>query len=468
MTDAKKQEIEGSAGRGRRGLAGGRDWTRGSIVRNLLSLSWPIIISSGFRMLGPTIDMIWVGKLGAASIAGVGVSGMAVTVMMTGRMGFSTGMRAMVARFVGAGDTEGANHVAQQAFVVSAAYSIVVAAIGVFFAEPILTLLGLEADVVAEGAAYMRIMFVGSAATSFGLMTEGIMQASGDAMTPMRLSLFYRLFHIGLCPLLIFGWWIFPRLGVSGAAVTNVASQSLGTVLGLWVLFTGRSRLKLTLRNFRVDLNIIWRIVRIGIPAAIMSMQKSFSRLVFVWFMVPFGTLGLAAHSLCQRVDHVIIIPASGFGQGAGILVGQNLGAQQPGRAERNAWLAAGLATGIIFICVVAIMLWPGSVIRIFSPEPELVEVASVFLRIAAVGMLVASFSIVLQNSLTGAGDTLPPMLIVVISIWLVQMPLALLLPRVTNLGVYGVRWALVAGIVARAIAFTIYSRLGRWKRKSV
>jgi len=446
--------IDDFGGRGRRGPAFDRDWTKGSIIRNLLSISWPIIISDGLNMMGPTIDMIWVGKLGAASIAGVGVGGMVVMLVMTGRMGLNMGMRAMVARFVGAGDFEGANHVAQQAFVISGAYAIVMATIGFFFAEPILSLLGLETDVVAEGAAYMRIMLVGSAAMSFRVVTQGGMQASGDVITPMKIVVLFRLFHIALCPFLVFGWWIFPPLGVSGAAVTNIFSQSLGTALGLWFLFSGRTRLRLTFKGFRLDPNIIWRIVKIGIPASIMGMERSIGRLVLMWFIVPFGTLAVAAHSLLERIDRVLFLPGMGLGLGAGVLVGQNLGADRPERAERAGWLALGLAESVMVICSVALLLWPESVIRIFNTEPGVVEIGSAFIRIEVGSFLVMSFTAVFRHSLSGAGDTLSPMLITLLMLWVVQMPLAFFLPRVTDLGVYGVRWAIVAGNVAGAAAY--------------
>jgi len=458
-------EVGGSTGRR---AAPDRDWTKGNIFRNLWALSWPIIIGSGLNILGPTIDMIWVGKLGTASIAGVGIAGMVVMLLMMGRMGVNMGMRAMVARFVGAGDAEGANLVAQQAFVISGTYSIVMAAVGIFLAEPILSLFGVEADVVAEGAAYMRIMFIGTAAMSFRVMTQGIMQASGDVMTPMRISILFRFVHIALCPFLIFGWWIFPRLGVSGAAMTNIVSQSLGTALGLWILFSGRTRLRLTLRNFRLDPSIIWRIVKIGIPASIMGMQRSLGNLVVMWLMTPFGTLAVAAHTLGQRVERFLFMPGMGLGMGAGVLAGQNLGASQPERAERGGWLAAGLVAGFMLIASVAILLWPESIVRIFSPEPDLAEITSTFLRIAAAGYLMMGFNAVFRHCLSGAGDTLSPMAISILMIWAVQMPLAVLLPQVTNLGVYGVRWAIVAGMVAGAIAYITYFRMGRWKRKKV
>ena len=427
-----------------------------------------MMISNSLTMLGPTIDMIWVGKLGPAAIAGVGVAGMAVMVVNSARMGLNMGMRAMVARFVGAGDTEAANHVAQQAFVISAIFAIVMAAIGIFFAEPILILLGLEADVIAQGAAYMRILFVGSVALSFRMMTEGVMQASGDAVTPMRVAIIFRFFHVALCPLLVFGWWIFPRLGVSGAALTNVFSQSLGVALGLWFLFSGRTRLHLTLRHFRLDPSMIWRIVKIGIPASIMSMQSIFGHLALMWFIISFGTLAVAAHTLVQRIEMMIFMPCMGLGIAAGVLAGQNLGAHQPERAEKSGWLAAGLVEGFMLICSLAILLWSGSIIGIFSAEPGLVAMTSDFLRIQVVGYLVLGLLIVLMQCLTGVGDTLPPMFVSLLTVWLVQIPLAYLLPQVTDLGMYGVRWAMVAGMMVGAVTYIIYFRVGRWKRKQV
>ncbi len=427
-----------------------------------------MIITDSFWAVGLTVDMIWVGKLGAASIAGVGVAGIIVMLAMAARWGLSAGTRAMVARFIGAGDEKGANHVAQQAFVISGIYAIAMATIGVFFAEPILSLMGLEADVVGAGAAYLRIQFVGSAAMSFWMMGEAVMRASGDAVTPMKVTIIARFVHLVLCPFLVFGWWIFPRLEVSGAAAANLVGYSLGMVLVLWFLFTGRTRLWLTLRDFHLDPNIIWRIVKIGIPASVMGIQRTFGRFVLVWVMIPFGTLAVAAHTLAQRIEMFLYLPGWGMGMAAGVLVGQNLGAAQPERAEKGGWLAVGLVEGFMVICSVVVLLWAESIILIFSTEPGLVEIASTFIRIEAAGYLVMGFVAVLQMCLSGAGDTLPPMLFSLLMVWVVLLPLAFFLPQVTNLGMYGVRWAIVASVVAGAVAYATYFRLGRWKRKKV
>jgi putative MATE family efflux protein len=445
-----------------------RDWTKGSIIGNLWDLSWPMIISQTITTLGPTIDMIWVGKLGTASVAGVGISGMVVMLMNAATMGLQMGTRAVVARFVGAGDEKEANHAAQQAFTISVVFSIFMVAIGIFLAEHILMLLGLEPDVVAEGAAYLRIQLVGMVTMSFQMMSQSIMQASGDAVTPMKISIGSRLFHIALCPFLIFGWWIFPRLGVSGAALTGVISQGIGGCLGLWMLYSGRTRLRVTLRNFRFDGIMIWRIVKIGIPSMINGTGRTSSMLVLTWFITPFGTFAVAAHSLMQRIDMFVQMPAMALGQGAGVLAGQNLGASHPERAERTAWLAVGLFTGFMSIVSVLIWFWPGSIIRIFNTEPELVEIASIFLRIQIIQYMTFGFGMVMMNCLNGVGDTMVTMLNTLITLWGVQMPLAYFLPRITNLGVLGVRWAMVIAIIVRGIMFAIYFKMGKWKRKQV
>ena len=445
-----------------------RDLTKGSIIDNLWHLAWRMIIIDILTMLGPIIDMIWVGRLGSTSVAGVGVAGMVVMMVGSAMMGLSMGVRAMIARAVGANDFDEANHIARQALAISAGFSIIVAIVGIFFADPLMGILGVEADVVAEGASYLRVLLVGMAGLSFLIVAEGIMMASGDAATPMKIAIFTEIFHVLLCPFLVFGWWLFPRLGVSGAALTNVFSLSLGTGVSFWILFTGRTRLRLTMKNFRLDGGVIWRMVKIGIPASINGMQRSFINIVMLWFIVPFGTLAVAAHTVAQRVEMVTLMAGFGFGQAAGVLAGQNLGAQQPKRAEKTGWVAAGLVTGLMTISALVVLVWAENIVRIFNAEPGLVEIAGTFLRIAAVGFLVLGVAAVLTDCLNGVGDTMIPMLASLITMWGAQVPMAYFLPKHTSIGVYGVRWAMVTALAMRAITYVVYFTLGRWKRKQV
>jgi len=456
-----------STGIGRSALAR-RDLTQGSIVGNLWSLAWPSVIAATLNIIGPAIDMIWIGRLGAASVAGVGVSGIVVTVVQGLVSGLFMGTSAMVARFIGAKDEATANRAAQQAFVIGLLFSLLMAVVGLFLAEPILKVLGVDQAVIAEGAAYMRILLVGIITMSAVTVAQSVMQASGDAMTPMRIALAYRLLHIALCPAFVFGLWIFPKAGVSGAAYSNVISQAAGGALGMWILFTGRTRLRVTLRNFRPDWDLIWRAVRIGLPASLTFMQRSLADLILVWLMTPFGTAAVAAHSLVQRVDQFAQMPGGSMGTAAGALAGQNLGAGRPDRAARTGWLAAAMATGISVLLCLIIWFWAERIFGIYSRDSELINLSSTFLRINIVSYVFWGVVVALSMCLNGLGDTMVPMITNLVTMLGIQLGLAYYLSRYTDLGMYGVRWAAAAGIVARAFIYAGYFRAGRWKRTKV
>jgi putative MATE family efflux protein len=445
-----------------------RDWTQGNIVGNLLSLSWPMLITRALMSLAPTVDMIVVGKLGAASVAGVGIGGIAMGLVESLKQGLTMGVRAMVARFVGEGDNEKAIHVAQQGYIITAIFTAFLSTIGFFLAESILKLIGASPDVIEQGAPYIRIQFVVSVFMTCRMTTDAVMEASGDTVTPMKITILYRLFHVALVPFMVYGWWIFPKLGTSGAAWTGVASQSIAMTLGLWVLLSGRSRLRLTFRNFRPDPTLIWRLVKISIPASVNGMEMSLAQFLVVSFITPFGTVAVAAHALTERVNQFIYMPVMALGIGAGVLSGQNLGAKQPGHAQRAAWISIGLGTA--FVAVTAIGIWFGAelIVPIFNSQPEVVSTTAQFMRIALVSVLLLGPAVMLPQILNGVGDTMPPMIVTLAAMWGVQVPLAYFLPKVTALGVIGVRWALVGGSVLRAISFTSYFLTGRWKRKRV
>jgi putative MATE family efflux protein len=446
-----------------------RDWTKGSITGNLWALAWPMTISSSLMTLGPFIDAIWIGKLGSAPMAGVMMSGTIVMLINSLIFGFFTGLQAVIARAVGAGDNAQANHASQQAFVVGAALSLLLAAVGMFFAESILSLWKLEPDVIQFGATYLRIELIGTFTISFASLAQRIMQASGDARTPMKISLGTRAFNIILSPFMIFGWWgIFPALGVRGAALATVIAQGVFAAISLWIIFSGRTRLRITLSHFRFDWSVVWRITKIGIPASLGGIHMNIGSIVFMWFIAPFGTLAIAGHMLVSRVDMLILMPAMGLGTAAGILAAQNLGALQPQRAERTAWIAVGLFTSVMFIFTIVVLIWASYIVKLFNAEPGLVDMASKFLKIETVSYMFNGLMIVMMSVMNSVGDTLIAFIVDLVTMWGVRVPLAVVLPKVAGLGVYGVRWALVADTVSSSIIFIIYFKSGRWKRKKV
>jgi putative MATE family efflux protein len=450
------------------GVLPGRDWIKGSIFRNLLSLSWPLVISNVLVSIGPVIDMIWVGKLGSASVAGVAVAYLLVTLMDAFKMGLDMGTRAMIAHFVGAGDSRGANHVALQGYVVTIGFAAIVGTLGAILAGPILRVMGLTPEVVAQGAPYLRIQFIGILTMGMMRQNEGTMQFSGDAISPMKIAIIFRLFHIVLCPFLVFGWWIFPRLETSGAAYTGIISASLGAALGLWFLLGGHTRLRLNFRDFHPDANMIWRIVKIGVPASVTGIERSFGQVIMTRLIVPFGTIATAAHALVLQVTQLVNIAGWGLGQASAVLAGQNLGAKQPERAEKSGWLGVGLLTVLMAISSLVVWFWGKDIISIFNNEPNLLGVGKAFLRIQIVTYLFSGCSSVLQNCLNGVGDTLTTMLVILLSMFGVQIPLAFFLSQHTGLGVYGTYWAIAIGTVVMASIYAIYFRVGAWKRKNI
>ena len=445
-----------------------RDWTQGSIVKNLLQISWPMIVTQMLMMLGPTIDMIWVGKLGNVAVAAVGVGGSVVMLAVCLMMGLNMGTLALISRAFGGKDYETAQRAAQQAFAITAIYSITMAVIGRFFAEKIMSLVTTDPEVIRLGAIYLRIEFIGGLTIAFRMLMDIIMQASGDTMNPMWISLVYRAVHIALCPFLVFGWWVFPELGISGAAYTGIIAQGLGIVLGLMVLLSGKSHLKLSFRKFRIDMSMIWRIIRVGLPASISDVQRNLSQFFIQIFIASFGTAALAAHNIAQRLEMFCLVPAMALGMGAGVLVGQNLGAKKPERAEKSVWTAVLVIEAFIIVLCVSLFIWAKPVVHLFNDDPALEASAVVFIRISLVGFLAIGFVFVLMSSIQAAGDTVPAMIINIAGIWGISMPLAYFLPRYTDWGVDSIRWALAASIIATAVALVIYFRIGRWKKRKV
>jgi putative MATE family efflux protein len=445
-----------------------KDWTKGPILRNLLQLSWPMVTMETLFVVSQVVDMIWIGRLGSTAIAGVGIANIVVMMVMSMDMGLIVGVRALVARHVGEGDIPGANRIAGQALIMSAGWGALMMIIGYSLAGDIMGLFGMEEQVVNEGMAYMRVMFAGWVAMDLLVMSLYIFQSSGDTITPMLVEASIRVVHITMCPFLVLGLWIFPDMGVRGAALSNVVSQSLGAIILLTLLMQGRSRLKLSIKDFYPVPRTLWRIIKIGLPALLMNVQRSFGNLILTWFIAPFGTLAIAAHSLASRIEMFVTMPPMGIGMGAGVMVGQNLGARQPQRAERSAWLGMGVVEVIMLTFSTALLIWANQIMGVFTRDPELIKIGSLFLRIATASYVIFGISSVLQNCIAGAGDTLPNMIISIATIWLVQIPLALLLPKTGNLGVYGIRWAIVAATFVGAIVYLIYFKRGRWKKKKV
>jgi putative MATE family efflux protein len=427
-----------------------------------------MIFLEALFMIGQIVDMIWVGKLGPKAIAGVGLANICILVLMSMDVGLIMGVRAIIARHTGSGDMRGAGIITGQAVVLGASWGILVGVIGLLMVKPVFGLFGAGPEVTREGVAYLRIFFAGWMAIGILIMGMYSIQATGNSKTPMIIEISIRSVHIVISPFLVFGWSIFPELGVAGAAAGNVIAHSLGAVIVLFLLFSNRTSIRLTLSDFSPRIDIIQRILKVGIPALIMHTQKSFGDMILAWIIVPFGTMAVAAHSLVLRVEMIFIAIGIGLGGGAGVMAGQNLGANKPKRAEKSGWQAIGLMGIIMVASSVAILIYAEYIISVFTSEPDLIELGGIFLRIATAGYLGLGLVLVLQDCIASIGDTVPTMVVNIAMTWGILLPLSCFLPEVKNLGIYGVRWAIVASMTMGALFFIIYFMIGRWKLKKV
>ena len=446
-----------------------RDWTSGKILNNLFGLSWPLVITESFAILVITVDYVWLGRLGSEAIAAVGIASMLMILMMSSIVGLMTGLRAMISRSYGAGDIDKANYVLRQMFVATTLLSGTVSIILVFSVDLLLRFFpGLGNTPYEFAAIYLIISFAGLVGFNLRILMDTAMQASGDTITPMKITFISRFLHLVFAPLLILGIWGFPEMGVAGAALVNILSHTLAGLIGCYILYKGRNGLRFSLRGFKLDIAMIISLLKIGLPAMIMAAQRSIAEIVLARLMIPFGTVAVAAHSIVHRIDTLLFLPNWAISVSAGILVGQNLGAKQPKRAEKSAWSAVGIVAGIMGLAIVAILIFNTGIAGIFTTETDLIATGATFLLIAIAGYAVMPFVIVFTQSISGAGDTIPPMIISLLMVWVVQIPLATYLPHVLGLAENGLRWAIVIGNMAGALAYVTYFLSGRWKRKII
>ena len=442
-----------------------KDLTQGSVPRNLWFLAWPQIAESFLSVVDQLADLIWAGRIGFQAIAGLGVAQTFLMMLMTARMGLDAGMRSMISRAVGAREIGYANHVMLQAITLTTGYSIVLVTLGLILTDPLLRLMGLSDEVVAQAGGYMRFQFFAMSMMGLQRLTAGALQASGDAVTPLKAASVSRVGHLILSPFLIFGWWLFPSLDLAGAGAANLIAQTVGAGMNLSALLRGTSRLKLTLSGYYVDFQLIWRLLKIGVPASVTGAQRAISQLIVVFLVVPFGDGALAAFALSRRAENTVNHASRGLGRAAGALAGQNLGVGYTERAKQSLLWALAYA-GVASLLVAAVFLiFPEDIAAFFNSDSEFVSQATIWLQILAVGYFSMNAVQVFTQGLNTTGATFAPMVIMLATMWLIEIPLAFALSQLTSLQEFGVAWAIVIGMTVRALAFTVYFMRGKWLR---
>lgn len=446
-----------------------RDFTSGSIPLALVILAIPMILEMSMEALFAVVDTFFVAKLGAPAMAVVGLTESIIALVYAVGIGLSIGATATVARRFGEKDLDGAARAATHSVYLGVLVSVIMGAIGIIFAPQIYGLLGADQEVIDLGIPFMRIMLGSSAVIVFLFLLNGIFRGAGDATIALRVLVVANGLNIILDPLFIFGYWFFPEMGVTGAAVATVIGRGIGVAYAGWALF-GRSngRLEVRAEHWKFDTEILRSLVSISSTAVLQLLVTTATWSVLVRIIATFGSVAIAGYQIGLRVFIFLLLPVVGLANAAAALVGQNLGAGKPERAERSVWIAGATAAVLLGSVGLFFVLFSDDLVAIFTTDAEIGAYGSDCLRIIGYGYAFYGLAIVTESAFNGAGDTWTPTYINAIVLWLFEIPLAYLLANYYGLGPQGVFWAITISFTIWTLVAAFMFRRGKWKLKVV
>ena len=445
-----------------------RDFTQGSIWIAIVLLAVPMILEMSMESLFAVVDIFFVAKLGAESVAVVGLTESIMALVYAVAIGLAIGATAMVARRTGEKDTDGAAKAAAHIIYVGIIVSLVMSAIGVVFAPTFLHLLGAEPHVVEMGTPFMRIMLGGNAVVVFLFLLNAIFRGAGDAAIAMRVLWFANALNIVLSPCFIFGVWIFPQLGVTGAAVGTTIGRGLGVAFAAWTLFRPGGRIHVDRKSWRMDSTLLWRIIKLSSTAVLQFLIATASWSALVRVVSGFGSEAIAGYVISLRVVMFALLPSVGLSNAAATLVGQNLGAGRPERSESSVWKAAFINAAFLGAVGIIFLAFSHAIIGFFTTEPAVLSYGTDSLHIISFGFVFYAFGMVLETAFNGAGDTWTPTWLNLFIFWIFEIPLAYILAYRFGMGPHGVFWAITIAFSLLAVVSALLFRRGKWKSKVV
>jgi putative MATE family efflux protein len=445
-----------------------RDLTKQPLGRAIFLLAIPMVAEMMMESVFAVVDIFWVSKLGPDAVATVGLTESMLVVVYALAMGLSMGAAAVVARRTGEQNRDGAARAAVQAIIIGLGLAATVGVTGALLAPRLLTAMGASSAVVATGAGFTRMMLGGSVTVVLLFLINAAFRGAGDAAVAMRTLWLANSINIVLGPFLIFGWGPFPRMGVVGAAIATTIGRGTGVLFQLRSLARGRGRLGVRRQHLRIDAEVMRTILRISRSGIVQAMIGTTSWIGLVRILSTFGSTVLAGYTIAVRVVLFALLPSWGLANAAATLVGQNLGAGQPDRAEKSVWQAARYNTFLLGAVGVLFVAFGGVIVSGFSPDAGVVWYGSRALRIVAAGFPFYAVGMVMTQSFNGAGDTRTPTLINLFCFWLWEIPLAYVLAVPAGFGPTGVFIAIAVAFSTMAVVAGIWFRRGSWKRVKV
>lgn len=444
------------------------DFTQGSIRKAIFLLSVPMILEMCMESVFALVDIIYVSRVSTNAVATVGLTESVITLIYALAVGLSMAATAVVARRIGEKDKKGAGEAAAQAIMLGAFLSVLVSFVGILFPKQILALMGGEPDLIAEGYRYTQILIGGNITIMLLFLINAVFRGAGDASMAMWSLVLSNGLNIILDPIFIFGWGPVPEYGVAGAAIATTIGRGTAVVFQLAILFFGKRRIKLAFSNLVLKTNVMFNIISISLGGIGQFLIGTSSWVFLMRIMSEFGSEVLAGYTIAIRVLVFTLMPAWGMSNAAATLVGQNLGAGQPLRAEQSVW-KTGKYNAIFMLGVsVFYLLFATTITSWFSSDPEVIKNGALCLRVLASGYLFFAYGMVITNSFNGAGDTKTPTVINLFCFWFFQIPLAYLAALQFKLGPVGVFVAITLAEVLLSLTSIWWFKKGKWKTVQV
>jgi putative MATE family efflux protein len=445
-----------------------QDYTEGSLGRAILLLSVPMVLEMAMESVFAIVDIFFVSHIGPSAVATIGLTESILTLVYALALGLSMGTTAMVARRIGEKNRGEAADTAVQAILVGVFASIPVSVVGILFAKKMLRMMGGDPWVVDIGYRYMRWMLGGNVVIMLLFINNAIFRGAGDAAIAMRVLWIANTINIVLDPALIRGWGPFPELGVEGAGIATTCGRAIGVLVQLYTLFYGARHIRVLGSQVRAKASLMWRLIRVSLGGIGQFIIATSSWIGLVRIMSEFGSPALAGYTIAIRITMLTFLPAWGLSNAAATLVGQNLGAGKPERAERSVWLTGWATMGFMGIVMAIYLIWNDQLVMLFSHQPDVVSVGADCLRIVSYGYLFYAWELVGIQAFNGAGDTMTPTRINFLCFWMIEIPVAYLLAMKTPAGAHGVYWSIVIAESLAGIIAMVWFRRGKWKTRQV
>jgi putative MATE family efflux protein len=445
-------------------LGNEKNFVTGSINRAIFMLSVPMVLEMMMESLFAVVDVFFVSKLGVDAIATVGLTESVIMIVYSICVGLSMGVTAMVSRRVGEKKHKEAADVAYQSILVAVFIAIIIGVAGFVYAKDLLQLMGASDSLINQGYGFTQVLIGGNITIMLLFILNAVFRGAGDASIAMRALWVSNGLNLILDPLFIFGLGPIEGMGVKGAAIATTIGRSVGVAYQLYILLNGKSVIKLMRANMVFRLEIMMRLIRVSLGGMAQYLISTASWIFLVRIISHFGSEAIAGYTISIRIIIFTILPSWGISNAAATLVGQNLGADQPERAEKSVWKCAFYNMLFLFFVSIVFFIFAEFLVSIFSTEEAVVRHGVIALRFICTGYVFFAYGMVVSQSFNGAGDTRTPTIVNFFSYWMLQIPLAYLLAIFTPLEIKGIYVAILVAEVFLAIVVVLIFRKGKWK----